>query len=74
MHGESYYEIAFAKFGPMNTDIFTADANGGNARPLFERPNRTITLRFRPTANGFSLHPNAMVRRIFIEPRRTVKR
>src|SRR5690349_17945235 len=28
------YHLAFANFGPLNTDIFIADADGSNARPF----------------------------------------
>ena len=31
---EPSYTIAFASFGPRNTDLFVADADGKNARPL----------------------------------------
>ncbi|HEY5756626.1 MAG TPA: hypothetical protein VIU34_12435, partial [Steroidobacter sp.] len=29
------YTLSFASFAPMNTDVFIADGNGNNARPLF---------------------------------------
>ena len=32
------YTIAFAGFGPLNSDIFIADADGRNAKPLFAHP------------------------------------
>ncbi|HEY5823818.1 MAG TPA: hypothetical protein VIT44_05620, partial [Cyclobacteriaceae bacterium] len=32
------YHIAFASFGPLNDDIFIADADGKNARPLLPNP------------------------------------
>ena len=32
------YQIAFANFGPLNNDIFIADADGLNARPLLPNP------------------------------------
>lgn len=32
------YEIAFASFAPLNTDLFIADADGGNARSLLPHP------------------------------------
>lgn len=35
---EPDYEIAFAKFAPINTDIFMADADGANAKPLLAHP------------------------------------
>jgi hypothetical protein len=31
---EPNYTIAFASFGPQNTDLFVADGDGRNARPL----------------------------------------
>ena len=31
---EPTYHLAFANFGPLNDDIFIADANGDNARPF----------------------------------------
>jgi len=35
---EPTYHIAFANFGPLNDDIFIADANGAHARPLLANP------------------------------------
>ena len=35
---EPIYHIAFANFGPLNNDIFIADANGDHARPLLPNP------------------------------------
>ena len=35
---EPLYQIAFANFGPQNTDIFIADADGSNARPFLSNP------------------------------------
>jgi Tol biopolymer transport system component len=32
------YTVAFNSFAPGDTDIFVADADGGNARPLFADP------------------------------------
>jgi len=34
------YEVAFGSLAPLNTDIFIADADGSNARPLFTHPNQ----------------------------------
>ena len=31
---EPDYSIAFANLGPLNTDIFLADPDGSNARPI----------------------------------------
>jgi TolB protein len=33
------YTISFASFAPLNTDIFIADADGSNARPLLPHPD-----------------------------------
>lgn len=38
-NSESNYEIAFASFAPLNTDIFVADANGDNLKPLLAHPD-----------------------------------
>lgn len=35
---EPIYHIAFANFGPLNDDIFIADADGKHARPLLSNP------------------------------------
>ena len=35
---ESNYSLAFASFAPLNTDIFVADADGSNPRPLLTHP------------------------------------
>lgn len=32
------YTVAFASFAPLHTDIFVADANGENAKPLLAHP------------------------------------
>ena len=32
------YTIAFASFAPLNSDVFVADADGGNARPFLPDP------------------------------------
>ena len=45
---EPDYEIAFAKFAPMNTDIFTADADGANAKPLLAHPESDYNASFSP--------------------------
>jgi Tol biopolymer transport system component len=36
--GEPTYQLAFANFGPINTDIFIADADGNNAKALLPDP------------------------------------
>jgi TolB protein len=33
------YTLAFASFAPLDTDIFIADPDGGNARPLLSTPS-----------------------------------
>lgn len=43
---ESNYKIAFASFAPLNTDIFVADADGSNARPLLAHPNQDYNASF----------------------------
>src|SRR5690349_24901072 len=45
---EPNYEIAFAKFAPMNTDIFIADADGNNAKPLLPHPESDYNASFSP--------------------------
>lgn len=46
--GEPDYEIAFAKFAPMNTDIFIADADGSNAKPLLAHSESDYNASFSP--------------------------
>ncbi len=36
---EPGYAIAFASFAPLNTDIFIADADGSNPKPLLPHPD-----------------------------------
>jgi TolB protein len=45
---EPNYEIAFAKFAPMNTDIFIADADGNKAKPLLANPESDYNASFSP--------------------------
>ena len=45
---EPDYEIAFAKFAPMNTDVFTADADGTNVKPLLAHPESDYNASFSP--------------------------
>src|SRR5215203_3005713 len=45
---EPDYEIAFAKFAPMNTDIFIADADGNNAKPIIANPESDYNASFSP--------------------------
>lgn len=40
------YEIAFASFAPLNTDIFIADADGNNAQPLLPHPESDANASF----------------------------
>src|SRR5215210_1704777 len=35
---ESDYAIAFASFAPLNTDLFVAEVDGSNPRPLLAHP------------------------------------
>jgi Tol biopolymer transport system component len=35
---EPIYHLAFASFGPLNDDIFIADADGTHARPVLPNP------------------------------------
>jgi TolB protein len=35
---EPVYEIAFASFAPLNTDLFVSDADGTNPKPLLPHP------------------------------------
>ena len=43
---EPNYQIAFASFAPLNTDIFVADADGKNAKPLLAHPNQDYNAAF----------------------------
>ena len=49
-HAESLpqYEIAFASFAPLNSDIFVADADGHNPRPFLPDPNADSNASFSP--------------------------
>ena len=40
------YRLAFNSFGPANTEIFLADANGANPRPVFADPALDYTAAF----------------------------
>ena len=42
------YTIAFASFGQLNTDIFVADADGSNAKPLLANPALDYDASFSP--------------------------
>src|SRR6187551_2209232 len=37
-NSDPIYHVAFANFGPLNNDIFIADADGNHARPLLPDP------------------------------------
>jgi hypothetical protein len=37
--GQSAYSIAVNTFAPVDTDVFVAEGDGGNARPLFAHPS-----------------------------------
>ena len=43
---ESNYTIAFASFAPLNTDLFVADADGNNPRPLLAHPDQDYNASF----------------------------
>lgn len=45
---EPQYEIAFASFAPLNSDLFIADADGGNARPFRPHPDSDSNASFSP--------------------------
>lgn len=47
---EPVYSIAFASFAALNIDIFIADADGSNAKPLIAHPNLDYTPSFSPEA------------------------
>lgn len=40
------YAIAFASFAPLNTDLFVADADGSNPRPLLAHPDQDYNASF----------------------------
>ena len=42
----SDYEISFASFAPLNTDLFVADADGSNPRPVLAHPNSDYNASF----------------------------
>jgi TolB protein len=45
---EPAYQLAFANFGPLNTDIFIADADGNNAKTLLPNPGLDYNASFSP--------------------------
>jgi hypothetical protein len=63
---DSQYALAFASFAPLNTDIFVADADGRNPRPLLVTLNSTTTLRSLAMANGSCSLQRAVAPQIYI--------
>ncbi len=45
------YQLAFASFGPLNDDIFIADANGNHATPLLPDPANDYNASFSQDGN-----------------------
>ncbi len=43
---EAEYRVAFASFAPLNLDIFIADADGRNAKPLLPHPDQDYNASF----------------------------
>ncbi|MCI0389437.1 MAG: hypothetical protein MOB07_11840 [Acidobacteria bacterium] len=43
---ESNYTIAFASFAPLNMDLFVADADGSNPKPLLAHPDQDYNASF----------------------------
>src|SRR5258708_37082526 len=48
---DTTYQLAFVNFGPLNTDIFIADSNGSNARPLLAHPGLDYNASFSHDGN-----------------------
>jgi hypothetical protein len=48
---EPSYTIAFASFGPRNTDLFVADADGKNAKPLVPHAENDCNASFSADGN-----------------------
>jgi TolB protein len=42
------YEIAFASFAPLDSDLFMADADGSNAKPFLSHPDLDANASFSP--------------------------
>jgi Tol biopolymer transport system component len=42
------YQVAFASFAPLNFDVYLADADGSNARPLLPHPAQDYNASFSP--------------------------
>jgi Tol biopolymer transport system component len=45
------YTLSFASFAPMNTDVFIADGDGNNARPLFAHSDLDYDAVFAPNGD-----------------------
>ncbi len=45
---EPTYQLAFANFGPLNDEIFIADEDGNNAKPLVPGPANESNASFSP--------------------------
>jgi Tol biopolymer transport system component len=54
------YTIAFASLGPLNTDLFTADADGRNPQPLVPHADNDYNALFSHDGRWivFTSHPN----------------
>jgi Tol biopolymer transport system component len=48
--GKAKYQVAFASFAPLNLDVYIADADGANARPLLPHPGQDYNASFSPDA------------------------
>ena len=48
---EPTYQLAFANLGPLNTDIFIANADGSNPHPLLAHPALDYNASFSQDAN-----------------------
>jgi hypothetical protein len=57
---EPSYTFTFANFGPPNTDLFTADADGRNPRPLMPHADNDDHASFSHHGRWivFTSHPN----------------
>jgi len=57
---EPSYTIAFASFGPRNTDLFVADADGKNPKPLVPHADNDYNASFAPDGRWivFTSHRN----------------
>ena len=57
---EPSYTLAFASFGPLNTDLFTADADGRSPQPLVPHADNDYNASFSHDGRWivFTSHPN----------------